>query len=94
MIAKNLGWARAVAELGEPGGLQRQVADVVALRREAEASGCLVSILTFPVNPYTRWAGAAGWLARVWEASGRLIVPPNDWTLAVEHALLSVRKCC
>jgi hypothetical protein len=70
MIAKSLGWERAVAALGGPGGLQRQVADVIALRREAEASGCLVSILTFPVNPYTRWAGAAGWLARVWEASG------------------------
>jgi hypothetical protein len=94
MIAKSLGWERAVAELGGPGGLQRQVADVVALRREAEASGCLVSILTFPVNPYTRWAGAAGWLARVWEASGHLIVLPNDWTLAVEQALISVRKCC
>jgi hypothetical protein len=67
---------------------------VVALRREVEASGCLVSILTFPVNPYTRWAGAAGWLARVWEASGHLIVLPNDWTLAVEQALISVRKCC
>ena len=60
IIAKSLGWERAVAELGGPGGLQRQVADVIALRREAEASGCLVSILTFPVNPYTTWAGAAG----------------------------------
>ena len=88
MIAKSLGLERAVAELGGPGGLQRQVADVVALRCEAEASGFLVSVLTFPVNPYTRWAGAAGWLARVWEASGRLIVPPNDWASAVEQALL------
>ena len=94
VIAKSLGWERAVAELGGPGGRQRQLVNMVALQREAEASGCLVSFLTFPVNPYTRWAGAAGWLARVWEASGRLIVPPNDWTLAIEQALLSVRKCC
>jgi hypothetical protein len=93
LIAKSLGWERAVAELGGPGGRQMQLDDMAALRREAEASGCLVSIVTFPVNPYTRWAGAAGWLARVWEASGRLIVSPNDWTLAVEQASLSVKKC-
>ena len=87
MIAKSLGWERAVAELGGPGGKQRQLVSMLALRREAEASGCLVSTLTFPMNSYTRWAGAAGWLARVWEASGRPVVYPNDWTSAVEQAL-------
>lgn len=35
-----------------------------------------------------RWAGAAGSLAQVWEVSGHLIVPSNDWTLAVEQAFI------
>jgi hypothetical protein len=84
-IAGSLGWDKAVRELGGPGGKQMQMDDMVALRREAEASGCLVSILVVPVNLYTRWAGAAGWLARVWEASGRPIVSPNEWARAVQQ---------
>jgi hypothetical protein len=86
-IANNLGWSKAVQEVGVPEGEQMQKDDMVALRREAEASGCLVSILVIRVTSFTGWGGAAGWLARVWEAIGRPIVSPDEWAIAVKDGL-------
>jgi hypothetical protein len=89
-IAKNLGWEKAVQEIGGPGGKQRQMATMLGLRREAEASGCLVSILLIPeISLRKQWAGAAGWLARVWEAAGRPVISPTEWQIAVEQSQLA-----
>ena len=47
-IAKDLGWWNGIQEVGEPGGKQMQMGPVIALQREAEANGCIVSILHIP----------------------------------------------
>jgi hypothetical protein len=86
-IAKNLGWEKAVQDVGGPGGKQRQMATRLDLRLQAEASGCLVSVLLIPER--TEWAGAAGWLARVWEAAGCPIVSPNKWQMAIKQSQLA-----
>jgi hypothetical protein len=88
-IAQRLGWERTVWELGGPSGKQMQVIDALTLRRQAEASGCLVSsLLVEERRPFAKWAGAAAWLARVWEASGRPIISPNEWKMAYEQSSL------
>ena len=63
---------------------QTQMGLMIALQREAEASGCLVSILQIPTS-HALWGNAAGWLARVWEAEGRPVVSPEEWAMAVEQ---------
>jgi hypothetical protein len=86
-IAKNLGWEKAVEDIGGPGGKQRQMATRADLRRQAEASGCLVSVLLISEGSvYGQWAGAAGWLARIWEAAGCPIVSPDEWQMAIEQS--------
>jgi hypothetical protein len=86
-IAQNLGWEGGVQKMGGgPGGKQTQLSPARALQDEAEASGCLVSILCIPTR-YSPWGNAAGWLARVWEAEGRPDVSPQQWDVAVERGL-------
>jgi hypothetical protein len=86
-IAKNLGWEKAVQDIGGPGGKQRQMTTRADLRRQAEASGCLVSVLLIPEGSlHSEWAGAAGWLARVWEAAGCPIVSPDEWQMAIQQS--------
>jgi hypothetical protein len=82
-IATRLGWTRAIQKLGDPFGKQIQEVSQLRLRQEAECSGCFTSILETGVS-YQRWNGAAGWLARIWEDSGRPNVSLDDWHSAVE----------
>ncbi|KAF8228268.1 hypothetical protein L208DRAFT_1292530 [Tricholoma matsutake] len=83
-IAMNLGWEKAVQDIGGPGGKQRQLGTRLDLRRQAEVNRCLVSMLLIPEK--AQWAGAAGWLARIWEAAGCPIVFPNEWKMAIEQS--------
>jgi hypothetical protein len=83
-IAKSLGWSKGIREVGRPGGKQTQMGPMIALQREAEASGCLVSVLHIPTS-HAPWGNAAGWLARVWEAEGCPVVSPEEWAMAVEQ---------
>ena len=82
-IAEHLGWGRGIRKVGRPGGKQTQMGPMISLQHEAEASGCLVSILRIPAL-YTPWGNAAGWLARVWEAEGCPVVSPEEWAAAAK----------
>jgi len=67
------------------------MSSMLGLRREAEASGCLVEELVIRTTPFHPWAGAAGWLARIWDASGRPTVLKADWETAFEQSLRSLQ---
>jgi hypothetical protein len=84
-IALNLGWEKAVEELGGPTGKQQQMCNVYDLQTQAEESGCLARFLVIYETPIHLWGSAASWLARVWEAAGRPIVSPEDWERAVKQ---------
>jgi hypothetical protein len=86
-IAKSLRWSKGITEVGGPGGKQTQMGPMIALQREAEASGCLVSILQIPTSRALS-GNAAGWLARVWKAEGCPVVSPEEWAMAVEQGQL------
>jgi hypothetical protein len=73
-----------VEQVGKPGGAQLQLPSMLSLRQAAEASGCLVSGLVIKCLGL-KWAGAAGWLARVWEAEGRPRVEAGDWEIAAKN---------
>lgn len=85
VIAMNLGWETAVEELGGPTGTQQQICNVYDLQTQAEESGCLAGSLLIYETPIHLWGSAASWLARVWEASGRPVVSPEDWERAVKQ---------
>lgn len=80
-IAKNLGWGRFVDKLGRPDGEQARLSVMSGLQWKAEASGCLVK-----KHSLGRYSGAAGWLARIWEAAGSPSILLQDWKLAVEQS--------
>jgi hypothetical protein len=77
--------------VGEPGGKWMQMGPVIALQCEAEANGCIVSILHIPTM-YSPWSNAAGWLARVWEAEGCPLVSPKEWAMAVKQGSATLEK--
>jgi hypothetical protein len=84
--AKNLGWEQTVDKLGGPDGEQARLSSI-SLQREAEASGCLVKVLIRREYSVRSYLGAAAWLARVWEASGRPTIALPDWELALEQSV-------
>lgn len=85
-IAKSLQWDKFVDELGRPDGEeQAQLSAMFGLQQKAEASGCLVTIL-IQRHSLGRYSGAAGWLARIWEAAGSPSIESRDWKLAVEQS--------
>jgi hypothetical protein len=66
---------KAIEELG---GKQMQLDAMHGLQCEAEANGCLVSILLVPVS-------SCRCLARTWKAHECPVVPSSEWTMAVEQ---------
>ena len=87
-IAKSLGWGKFVDELGRPDGEQTQLSAMFGLQQKAEASGCLVAVL-IQRHSLGRYSGAAGWLARIWEAAGSSSIASRDWKLAVERSRIT-----
>ncbi|KAF5376237.1 hypothetical protein D9615_008566 [Tricholomella constricta] len=90
-IAKNLGWEKAVEQLGGPSGNRMRLCNDYGLQKQAEANGCHVGLLLIHESPIHLWGSAASWLARVWDASGRLVVPPEDWESAVKRSRPELR---
>lgn len=84
-IAKSLGWGELVDKLGRPDGEQARLSVMFGLQWKAEASGCLVNVL-IQRHSLGRYSGAAGWLARIWEAAGSPSISSRDWNLAVEQS--------
>ena len=88
-IAESLGWGRFVDELGRPDGKQAQLSSMFGLQWEAEASGCLVSVL-IQRHALGRYSGAAGWLARIWKAAGSPRILSQDWELSVKQSRIKL----
>ena len=84
-IAKNLGWEKFIDELGRPDGEQARLSVMFGLQQKAEASGCLVNVVV-QRHSLGRYGGAAGWLARIWEAVGSPSIASQDWKSAVEQS--------
>ena len=74
-----------VDELGRPDGEQAQLSVMFDLQRKAAASGCLVNVL-IQQHSLGRYSGAAGWLARIWEAAGSPSIASQDWKSVVEQS--------
>lgn len=83
-LAENLGWRRAVEELGAPRGKQRPM---FSLQTRAEVNGCYVKAFIIKESSHRSWASVAGWLARVWESSGCPVVEKVDWEFALRQSL-------
>jgi len=86
-IAKNLGWGDIIDKLGRPDGEQARLSVMLGLQRKAEANGCLVNVLIRREHSIRPYMGAAGWLARIWEAAGHPSIASPDWELAVGQSL-------
>jgi len=88
-IAESLGWGELVDKLGKPDGEQARLKAMFGLQWKAEASGCLVNVL-IQRHSLGRYSGAAGWLARIWEAAGSPSISSPDWKLAVEQSRIKL----
>ena len=88
-IAESLGWGKLVDKLGRPDGEQARLSSMFGLQWKAEASGCLVNVL---IQRHTlgRYSGAAGWLARIWEAAGSPRILSQDWELSVKQSRIKL----
>ncbi|EDR10556.1 uncharacterized protein LACBIDRAFT_325290 [Laccaria bicolor S238N-H82] len=82
-IAHKLGWQNAAIEVGCPFTEQRWLDHNLSLQAEAADHGYLLwDLHVFQIN--TPWKGAAGWLARVWEAAGKPTIDAKEWMDTLE----------
>ncbi|KAF8516165.1 hypothetical protein BU17DRAFT_51089 [Hysterangium stoloniferum] len=89
-IAHKLGWDDAITRLGLPTGPQHGLPPMWALQRSAENHGYILSQLTVKKNYGYRWGGAAGWLARIWEAAGKPSAGPGVWDSVMKQSRLAI----
>jgi hypothetical protein len=87
-IAKNLGWGKLVDELGRPDGEQARLSSMFGLQQKAKVSGCLVTVL-IQRHSLGQYSGAAGWLARMWEAAGSPSIASQVWKSAIERSRMT-----
>lgn len=84
-IAQKLGWEAAVKKVGDPFGSQRLLGSDLPLQSKATEHGYLLFDLHVFSND-TFWMGAAGWLARIWEAAGEPTIATAEWKRVLKES--------